>query len=339
MIKKKKIKTAVIGLGVGLHQARTLSLHPDCQLAWICDFNKDRLLKVGSEFPDTKQTLQDKDIFNDPDIELICVASHDQFHHQQIVTALKQGKNVYVEKPMCLTIKEAKDILQTLKENPKLKLSSNMVLRTCPLFKKVRDAVQNKDLGDIYYLEADYYWGRKEKIISGWRAEANFYSIIHGAAVHMVDLILWITGKKPITVQALGSNIIAKGTPQKYNDFAVLLLKYENQMSVKISAHGGCVHPHFHSLKIFGASSSLIHESTGTVWVDSSNPNEKFRQETSDYPAKTKRDGALISFLNSLINLGHNALVSDVETFETMSVCLAAEEAVKTGQIIDIEYL
>ena len=30
--------------------------------------------------------------------------------------------------------------------------------------------------------------GTKEKLISGWRADADFYSIIHGAAVHMIDL-------------------------------------------------------------------------------------------------------------------------------------------------------
>ena len=125
-----------------------------------------------------------------------------------------------------------------------------MVLRTCPLFVKVRDEVKSQKMGEIYHLEADYLWGRKEKIISGWRAEADFYSIIYGAAVHMIDLVVWITGKKPITVKAFGSNIIASGTNQKYNDFAILLLEFEDQMSIKISAHGGVVHPHFHTLKI-----------------------------------------------------------------------------------------
>ena len=107
-------------------------------------------------------------------------------------------------------------------------------------------------MGSIYHIEADYLWGRKAKLISGWRSEAKFYSIIHGASVHIVDLVLWLTGKKPKTVQAIGSRIVADGTAQKFNDFAILLLEYENQMTVKITAHGGCVHPHFHSLKVYG---------------------------------------------------------------------------------------
>ena len=65
-------------------------------------------------------------------------------------------------------------------------------------------------------------------------------------------MAVWLIGKKPITVQALGNKITTEGTLQKHNDFAILLLEYENKMTVKISAHGGGVHPHFHALKIFG---------------------------------------------------------------------------------------
>ena len=64
-----------------------------------------------------------------------------------------------------------------------------MVLRTCPLFYKVRNCILTNNMGSIYHIEVDYLWGRKTKLISGWRSEAKFYSIIHGAAVHMVDLV------------------------------------------------------------------------------------------------------------------------------------------------------
>ena len=338
-LKIKKIRTAVIGLGVGAHQARALSAHPDCQLVWICDFDKDRLCKLGLELPEAKQTQDDQDIFNDPDIDLVCVASYDEFHHQQVVMALKKEKHVYVEKPICLTKNESQNIHQTLKAHPHLRLSSNMVLRTCPLFKKVREAVLSNQMGEIYHLEADYFWGRKEKMISGWRAQADFFSIIHGAAVHMVDLILWITGKKPISVQSFGSRIIAAGTSQRHNDFAMLILRFENQMSVKVTAHGGCVHPHFHTLKVFGKNNSFIHDSTGTVWIDSSNPNQDFRPESAIYPAKTMRSEALISFISSLVQNDQNTLVTETEVFDVMSVCLAAEQAVNSENSVIIEYL
>ena len=232
---KKKIRAGIIGLGVGEHQARTLSAHPDCEIVSICDFDTNRLAKFGSEFENAKQTQNDKDILSDPNINLVCIASYDEFHYKQVITSLENEKHVYVEKPICLNKEELKIINEKLKMHPELCISANMVLRTCPLFIKVRDELISKKMGSLYHLEADYLWGRKEKIISGWRAETDFYSIIHGAAVHMIDLVLWITGKKPISVKALGSNIIVAGTKQKHNDFAVLLLEFDDQMSVRLA--------------------------------------------------------------------------------------------------------
>ena len=155
----------------------------------------------------------------------------------------------------------------------------------------------------------------------------------------MIDLVNWIVGKKPINVQAFGNKIVTYGSQQKYSDFASILLGYEDQMIVKISAHGGCVHPHFHSLKVFGENSTFVHETTGTVWVNSSDPNETFKIEKASYPSKETRGYALISFINSIIDKDKNSLVSDEDVFTTVSICLAAEEAVKVGQKINIEYL
>jgi predicted dehydrogenase len=338
-LKKKNIRAGVIGLGVGAHQARTLSLHPNIELKWLCDLNKDKLLELNRELPEAKITQNSKDVLQDEDTDLVCIASYDQFHFEQVIIALNNGKHVYVEKPICLSKIETKKIHKKLSEQPNLRLSSNMVLRTCPLFNKVKESINSNMMGKLYYLEADYLWGRKEKLTNGWRAEAELYSIIYGAAVHMVDLVMWLTKKKPLRVQAMGNRISTKGTKQRNNDFAVLLLEFENQMVVKISAHGSCVHPHFHSLKIFGTSSSFFHESTGTVWIESSKPNQKFKVEKEEYPAKSKREGALISFIESLTNANKSAMISQTEVFNTMSVCFAAEKSIKTGKAVEIDYL
>ena len=92
-MKQKKIRAGVIGLGVGAHQARTLYKHPDCEIVSICDFNKNKLSELGSEIKNAKQTQNAKDILNDPDINLVCVASYDEFHYQQVLSSLNNGKH------------------------------------------------------------------------------------------------------------------------------------------------------------------------------------------------------------------------------------------------------
>jgi predicted dehydrogenase len=339
MTNQSKIKAAVIGLGVGAHQARTLFARQDCELVWLCDLDAARLSALGSELSSARLTDNGQDVLTDPNVDLVCVATYDEAHASQLLTALEHGKHVYVEKPMCLTVDEARDIRASLHTRPSLRLSSNLVLRTCPLFNRVREAIQSGEMGGVYHLEADYLWGRKEKIISGWRAEAGFYSIIHGAAVHMVDLALWIIGKRPVTVQALGSRVAVAGSRQRHNDFAVLLLSFADQTTARISAHGGCVHPHFHSLRVFGTDSTFLHETTGTVWVDSSDPSRPYRPESAAYPAKEHRGQCLESFIQALRQTEHPPLVPQEDVFAAMSVCLAAEQAVQTGRVVEIEYL
>ena len=336
---KKKIKAGVIGLGVGAHHAKILSLHSKTDLVWLCDHDKKKLKDVSSKFVGAQITQNPNDIFLDPNIDLICIASYDEFHFEQVLKALKNKKHVYVEKPICLSEGELKKIRKSFKKYSNLHLSSNMVLRTCPLFKKIKNSIKSNKLGKIYHLEADYLWGRRQKLISGWRTKTKNYSIIHGAAVHMVDLAIWLIEKKPLRVQALGNKISTLGTKQKNNDFAVLMLEFDDKTIVKISAHGGCVHPHFHSLRVFGTNSSFIHDPSGTVWINSSNQNLKLKKENAEYPAKSKRDKALSSFLDYLVKGKTKPIILKEDVFDVMSICLAAEKAVRKGKIINIKYI
>jgi hypothetical protein len=48
-----------------------------------------------------------------------------------------------------------------------------------------KDNAEGK-FGEVYYLEGDYFWGRKSNLF-GWWAEMDYYSIISGAAIQMID--------------------------------------------------------------------------------------------------------------------------------------------------------
>ena len=113
------------------------------------------------------------------------------------------------------------------------------------LFKKFKEKINNKK---IYYIEADYLWGRKNKLF-GWRSNVRDYSLILGAGIHMIDLIVWLTGLKPKTVYALGNNKATKGTKFKKNSFVVMIFEFPMNILVKITANGAAVHNHFHEIK------------------------------------------------------------------------------------------
>ena len=63
-----------------------------------------------------------------------------------------------------MSFSELKKIDDALNKNTNIKISSNMVLRTAPLFEKIKLDKKNYSKEYIYYIEADYLWGRINKI-------------------------------------------------------------------------------------------------------------------------------------------------------------------------------
>jgi len=334
-----ELKVGVIGLGVGRHHVAAFNEHPLCRVTHVCDLDAAKLDSALRTDPTCEGALDPQAIINNPQIDIVSVASYDEYHAEQVIRALKNGKHVFVEKPMCMSQTELDAIQSALDDRPRLRLSSNLNLRTCPRFGSLRDAIQSGELGSVFYLEADYLWGRVTKLTHGWRSKAPFYSIVHGAAVHMFDLVMWLTGDRPAQVQGYGNNIATSRSGFRFNDFAAVFLRFANGMIAKVVASGGCVHPHFHRVSVFGTERTFSHELTGARVVTSSDPNAATERVDEEYPAIDQKASVITSFIDSILDDTTASVVPTEDVFATMSVCFAAEQAIAQGKPVQVEYL
>ena len=334
----QKLKAGIIGLGVGKKHFEAFNRHPSCQVSSVYDFSEKKLENISNVYPDIRAVINADELLEDPNIDIVSIASYDNYHYEQIIKGINNNKHVFVEKPLCLSEKEAKEIKSLLNSHSNIKLSSNHVLRTCPRFIRIKEAVASGEMGRLFYIEGDYYWGRIGKLTEGWRKDMGFYSIVYGAALHMIDLVLWLTEKLPVEVHAYGNNIATENSELKYNSFAVLLMKFEDGMIAKVTGNGGCVHPHFHRLAVFGTKKTAIHDITGAKWLETSDPDAVLRDIVEGYPAKEKRGEVISSFVDHILNDNIPPIVSTNDVFDVMSVCFAAERAIKEAKPIGIEY-
>ena len=266
------LKVGVIGLGVGAAHAKSFAENEHCDVIALCDFEQDKQDWAKDYFPDAK-VGDDAGSLLDNDLDIVVIAGFDDTHHQQVMKALKNDIHVFVEKPMCLYENEAIDIRKTLTASNKF-LSSNLCLRTAPLFENVRNAVLDGSMGDVFHMEGDYLWGRLHKLNDGWRSKMDFYSITYGAAVHMIDLLMWISDEKITEVFAYGNNIGGKPANFPFDDFAVILLKFENGATAKVSAE---LNPH---------SATLLLEANGPTHATA-----MFRSEMRKEPTLPVKNG------------------------------------------------
>ena len=83
-------------------------------------------------------------IFKDKTINLVSIASYDNYHYSQIIKSLNSNKNIIVEKPMCLNQEQLKNIYYLLKKKKNIKMTSNLVLRVNSLFKNFKKKLIEK---------------------------------------------------------------------------------------------------------------------------------------------------------------------------------------------------
>lgn len=329
------LRAGVIGLGVGERHISGYQADSRCQVVSLCDINEEKAREVGQRHPGISVTVSPEAVLENPEIDIVSIASYDDAHRDQIIRALEHGKHVFVEKPLCLTRQEYDDIRAALARRPTLKLSSNLILRRAPRFIELRRRIQAGDLGQIYYLEGDYDYGRLQKLTEGWRGRLADYSVVHGGAIHLIDLLLWLTGDKVCEVFAYGNGISAKGSQFDGNDMVVSVLKFANGMVAKISANYASVSPHHHRVCVYGTEGTFTQSHVGAAYHWSRDPEAAFEPVEDPYPGAAKGD-MLPSFVQSILE-GTRAEVTAREVFDAMNISLAINESLANGTPIKVK--
>ena len=75
-------------------------------LKTICDFGQEKLNYMKTKFPDSVLYTDEQSIFEDRDIDILSIASYDNYHSKLIVKAFENGEHVMVEKLLCLRLDE-----------------------------------------------------------------------------------------------------------------------------------------------------------------------------------------------------------------------------------------
>jgi len=329
------IKAAIIGSGIGIKHLEAIDHYRNSSVKIICEKDKAKVKNLKKKFKNIKIISDEEKIFLDKSINLVSIASYDDDHFTQLVKCIKNNKHIIVEKPMCLKIEQLKRIKNLIKKKPNIKIISNLVLRTNSLFLKFKDSINYKD---IFYIEADYMWGRKEKLYQ-WRSQIKDYSITLGAAIHMIDLVMWFTKKKPINVSSFSNNLATKGTNFKKESFIVYIFEFPGKVIVKISANAAGIYHHFHEVKIFEKNKTLVHNYLGTYAFSRKNKKNQFDKLNYEYPDKKNRKKLIQNFIDVLIDNKIKPIITLKEQFDLMSVCFASDRSLKLKKKIKIKYL
>ena len=333
------VRAAVIGLGVGEQHIAGYRAHPDAEVVAVCDIAADKRAMARERYPELRVTGDPRELLEAGDIDVVSVASYDDAHFEHVKLAFEHGKHVFCEKPLCLHEDEAKELRKLLNESDGLRLSSNVPLRLSPRFQLVRSMIEGGEFGRLFHLEGDYDYGRRHKLTEGWRGQIPWYSVVLGGAIHMVDLLLWLSGDRVVEATAMGSRIATDGTMFAHQDFVAALLRLESGATAKVSANLGCVSPHFHGVRVYGTDATFVNGLPDGVLHRPAPPPECATSSPIDAPYPGVAKGDLIhSFVDAILGRGA-PVVGEDDVFAVLATCFAIERSAREGGSVPVEPL
>ena len=180
---------------------------------------------VADKYGFAYATGDSQDLLTDDDINTIFIATRHNLHAEQVLAALQSGKNVFVEKPLCLTTDELEQIAEAYRQGS-ARLMVGFNRRFAPLLQKIKTA-----LPAGIPLAMNYRINAGAIPADSWIQDADLGGgRIIGEVCHFVDLALFLAGSP---IAQLDSQIMK--TASGLNDTLVVALAFENGSVANIS--------------------------------------------------------------------------------------------------------
>src|SRR5271163_1894575 len=215
MIKDRKIRVAIVGLGFGAEFLPIYQAHPHAEMYAICRRSAKELNECGDRFGIKARYTDYEELLKDPDVDAVHINSPIPDHAPQSIAALKAGKHVACTVPMGTSVEECRQIVELQRQTGKVyTMMETVVYSREYLF--VKDLYDRGELGRLQFLR-----GSHQQDMDGW---PDYWPGLPPMwyATHCVSPCLAILGKHAKSVVCHGSGRIREELIGRYGSpFAI----------------------------------------------------------------------------------------------------------------------
>ena len=214
----RTISVAIIGIGNrGSVYASYAKKFPQImKIAGIVDNNAKRLERRGKEYDVPKEYLFEtlEDFYATPKFcDAVIIATPDHLHYEPSLKVLQMGYHLLLEKPMCQTEKECRDVLAMAHKTGRI-VGLCHVLRFAPYFIALRGVIQSGMIGDVVnvqHMEPIEHAHMAHSYVRGiWRDSKTSTPIILAKSCHDLDIIRYLVDKPCKSISAEGDLYLFK---------------------------------------------------------------------------------------------------------------------------------
>ncbi len=216
------MNVGVLGYGYwGPNLVRNFMQQDGFTVVALADLREDRLKVAGKAFPSMQLSRDANELFNNPEISVIVIATPASTHYTFAKKAIEHGKHVLVEKPLATKSNEVAELFE-LAEKHGVKIMVDYTFLYTGSVQKIKKTLQNADFGQIHYIDST-------RINLGvFQYDTN---VIWDLATHDLSIIYYLIDERPYQVQAIGAAHMGNGV----ENIAYLTLRYRSGLIVHLN--------------------------------------------------------------------------------------------------------
>lgn len=153
---EQKIRWGIIGLGNIAHQfANDLMLVEGAELAAVASRSLEKSQEFAKKYDCPKAYSSYETIINDPEIDILYIATPHNSHASLTIKGLQNNKHVLCEKPIALNYADALQMINASKANNKFFMEAFWT-RFNPSFREAFSRIKKGEIGEVKYINADF---------------------------------------------------------------------------------------------------------------------------------------------------------------------------------------
>ncbi len=338
------IRFGLIGFGAwGNCHAQAITKTDDAKLVAIAAKSESSCGLANQTYPDAAVHSDYHKLLARADIDVVDIVLPSFLHHEVALAALKAGKHVLLEKPMCLSVRDCHDLVETARYQQRL-LAIGHELRLSSLWSTVRQMIDDGFVGDPQYVLVELSRNPYRQGAAGWRYDIDCVgNWILEEPIHFFDFARWYleSAGDPVSVIA-AANSRQAGHPELQDNFSAIVHFSGGQYAV--ISQSLSMFEHHQTVKVAGTK--------GSLWASWSGAQDRTRhpsfflkasdgQRVSEIPIE-KITGEVyeledqIDMMVRAVRDNQPLKATGVDGLWSVAICLAAQKSVETGMPVKI---
>jgi predicted dehydrogenase len=182
----------------------------------VCDLRPDRLALIQRRYPATRTTADPRELFADPAVDAIAIATPVASHFELAMQALHAGKHVLVEKPLTATAEHGERLLEEAARRKRVLMVDHTFVYTGAV-RKIKELMQEGNIGKLYYYDS---------VRVNLGIFQHDVSVLWDLAVHDLAIMDYVLDARPSAVAA----IAAAHIPGQPKDIAYLNCFFDDNL-------------------------------------------------------------------------------------------------------------